>query len=69
MLLLEIAKIKLNPLAKHFLEQPGLLTVTDRAKGLIKALEDSIPTSYARHCALHLLGNLPGEKIKGNGIK
>lgn len=44
-----------------FLNQKGLIVTSDRAKGLLNAVRNSLPSAFHRYCALHLLGNIKGK--------
>jgi len=45
---------------KNFLEDPELVCISDRDKGLKAACEKVLATAYVKHFAIHLPGNLPG---------
>ena len=51
-----ITNQKKHPLVKNFLEQMGLPTVCDRAKGIVAAIVKQLPNAIPRICNLHLLG-------------
>lgn len=43
---------------RTFLDQKGLLIITDRAKGLIGAIKHEFPRAHHRYCGVHILGNI-----------
>lgn len=43
---------------QDFFQQPNLLVITDRSKGLISAIRNELPSAHHRFCAVHLLGNI-----------
>lgn len=54
-----LQNMKQDDKLKDVFEQPDLVVITDRAKGLINAVREELPTAHHRFCALHLLGNVP----------
>jgi hypothetical protein len=50
---------KHTELRETFLRQPNLVVPTDRKRGLINATKIHLPDCAPRHCAEHLIGNLP----------
>lgn len=52
-----------DPLMKGWLLAKDHTVISDRDKGLKKALGMCLATAFILNCALHLLNNVPGEKI------
>lgn len=48
-------------LRDNFLRVPLLVVPTDRKRGLINATSKMLPDCAPRHCARHLIGNLPSQ--------
>lgn len=58
-----IEGMKTSDILKGVLEQPELVVITDRAKGLMAAIKTSLPNAHHRYCNVHLLGNLPNPPL------
>lgn len=54
-----LQNMKQNDTLNEVFKQPGFVVITDRAKGLLNAVREELPTAHHRFCALHLLGNVP----------
>ena len=51
--------LKQNTNLRSVLEDPMLVAITDRSKGLANALQAELPSAHHRYCALHLMRNVP----------
>lgn len=54
-----IGGLKEHPSLRSVLTNSELVVITDRCKGLIGAVQQTLPDAHHRYCALHLLGNIP----------
>ena len=52
----------------HLYLDVGLVLITDRGKGLKKAIAMEFPNACMRHCARHLLGNIPGQSFEDSSL-
>lgn len=62
-----LEQLQQNELLKQYLEHPDLTVISDRAKGLISAVQHALPAAAHLHCTRHIIGNVRDHVHKSGG--